>query len=176
MPQNNIPGLTNLDSLNSHIVADDGTRMVDRVAKSGNFPGGLLASVYVGATLEPTFNWPQLIGSVPMPLGNSAYILTGLAAYLMETGMRLQTQEVSLWTGRPYGLPGIKARDDRGDFRDVEGIDLAELDLWMPDVACMRERSFGPANLRFAPRDVDWRVDAIEMLRMTRRKAQRCSG
>lgn len=103
-------------------------------------------------------------------------ILTGLAAYLMETGIRLQTQEVSLWTGRPYGLPGMKARDDRGDFRDVEGVDLTELDLWMPDVACMRERSFGPANLRFAPRDVDWRVDAVEMLRMTRRKAQRCSG
>lgn len=103
-------------------------------------------------------------------------ILTGLAAYLIETGIRLQTKEVSLWTGRPYGLPGVKARDDRGDFRDVEGIDLAELDLWMPDVACMRERSFGPANLRFAPRDVDWRVDGIEMLRMTRRKAQRCSG
>lgn len=103
-------------------------------------------------------------------------VMSGLSAFLLDAGMPPPRRDLVLTTGRPYRLPVVKARDANGDYRPVEGVDPATLDLWMPDVASMSERSFGPARVEIPFREVDWGVDPVEMLRMTIRKAQRCSG
>jgi hypothetical protein len=106
-------------------------------------------------------------------------ILIGLAAHLHDVGLTMPGGEFSLWTGRPYGLPSLKVRDARGDFHPMDGIEPEELDRWLPPTACFNQDSrswFGTANVRMRAEDVDWRVDAIEMLRLARGKAERCSG
>jgi len=106
-------------------------------------------------------------------------ILIGLAAYLQDAGLTMPKGEFSLWTGRPYGLPSLKVRDARGDHHPMEGVVPEDLDGWMPPTACFHQESrswFGTANVRMQSEDVDWKVDAIAMLRLARRKAEECSG
>ena len=109
----------------------------------------------------------------------SASILIGLAAYLHDVGITIPKGEFSLWTGRPYGLPSLKVRDTRGDHHAMEGVVPEDLDAWLAPCASFRQAStswFGTANVRMRSEEVDWKVDAIEMLRLAAGKAQRCSG
>lgn len=106
-------------------------------------------------------------------------VLIGLAGYLQDVGITMPKGEFSLWTGRPYGLPDLKVRDVRGDHHPMEGVVPEDLDAWLAPCAGFRRNTdawFGAVNLRMRSEEVDWKVDAIEMLRLAARKAQRCSG
>lgn len=68
--------VTNLDILNSHIQADDGTRLVDRTLRKGNFPGGLSgAFVANGSAVSAS-------GALAIPTGDAVINITaaGVAA------------------------------------------------------------------------------------------------
>jgi hypothetical protein len=103
-------------------------------------------------------------------------IADALAAYFIHEGLPTPEREFSLWTGRPYGMPSITVRDDRGEFKMMPAVDAAELDRWLPPVASFQGGFFRQANLKANPGEFDWKVDAIEMLRLAAGKAQRCSG
>ena len=113
------------------------------------------------------------------PHCGDASVIAGLAAYLQQAGIDAPRGEFTFVTGRPYGLPKVMLRDRRGDFHPMDGVDAVELDLWMPPCASFQHdgrSSFRRAWITSRGDATDWRVDAMEMLRLARRRKNQCSG
>lgn len=95
-------------------------------------------------------------------------IVSGIAAFLAFNGMKPLSGEIQILTGRPYGLPALRARPRPGTYEPVADVPPEELQWWLPPVIGFRSdhvSTFRRVSLALDADRFDWKVDAVTLLR-----------